>query len=81
MLFYNVDFNMLYFWKCFLCLIFEWSVQNNHRNTRKNCETCSKLTIKKQKDVIDIVLVFLLLNLNIFHAFFNVSFVDFEQAG
>ena len=27
----------------------------------------------------DVVLVFLLLNLNILHTFFSVSFVDFEQ--
>ena len=30
----------------------------DHRNTKKMCETCSKLTIKHQNDVIDIVLVF-----------------------
>ena len=30
-------------------------------------------------DAIDVVLVFLLLTLNIFDAFFSVSIVDFEQ--
>ena len=38
-----------------------------------------KLTIKHQNDVNDNVLVFLLLNLNIFHTFFTVSTVEFEQ--
>ena len=33
----------------------------NYRNTRKSCEIC---------DVSDVVLVFLLLTLNIFHTFF-----------
>ena len=42
----------------------------NNRNTTKGCETCSKLTQKRQNDVNDIVLVFLLLTLNIFHTFF-----------
>ena len=42
----------------------------NNRNTRKRCETCSQLTIKHQNDVFDVVLVFLLLTLNIFHTFF-----------
>ena len=37
---------------------------------------CSKLAIKH---VTDVVLVFLLLTLNIFHNFSNVSIVDFEQ--
>ena len=40
---------------------------------------CSKLAIKHQNDVTDVVLVFLLLTLNIFHKFSNVSIVDFEQ--
>ena len=39
---------------------------------------CSKLAIKHQNDVTDVVLVFLLLTLNIFHKF-SVSIVDFEQ--
>ena len=34
---------------------------------------------KKQKHVNDLVLVFLLLTLNIFHTFSNVSIVGFEQ--
>ena len=34
------------------------------------CKICSKLTIKHQGDVIDIVLMFLWLTLNIFHTFF-----------
>ena len=51
------------------------SLQNGqtHPNTRKRCEICSKLTIKTpehQNDVIDVVLVFLLLTLNIFRTFF-----------
>ena len=35
--------------------------------------------IHNKNNVIDVVLVFLLLTLNIFHAFFSVSSVDFEQ--
>ena len=35
----------------------------NDKNTRAKCEICSKLTI-------DVVLVYLLLNLNIFHTLF-----------
>ena len=42
----------------------------NHRNTRKKCEICSKLTIKYQNDVSDVVLIFLLLTFNIFYTFF-----------
>ena len=38
------------------------------------------LTKKHQNDVNAVVLVFLLLTLNIFHTFFSVSIVDFEQA-
>ena len=38
------------------------------------------LTIKThQKDVNDVVMVFLLLTLNLFHTFFSVSIADFEQ--
>ena len=53
----------------------------NNRNTRKSCEICSKLTIEHQNDVIDVVLVFLLLTLTIFHSFFQCFFsvVHFEQ--
>ena len=39
------------------------------RNTRKKCEIYSKLPINN-KNVNDVVLVFLLLTLNIFHTFF-----------
>ena len=48
----------------FLANIYLLKVSN--RNTRKRCEICSKLT---NKNVIDVVLVFLLLTLNIFHNF------------
>ena len=41
-----------------------------NRNIRKRCEICSKLTIKIQSDVNDVVFVSLLLTFNIFHAFF-----------
>ena len=34
---------------------------------------------RHENDVNDIVLVFLLLTLNIFHSFFSASIVDFEQ--
>ena len=38
------------------------------------------LTIKThQKDVNDVVMVFILLTLNLFHTFFRVSIFDFEQ--
>ena len=50
--------------------IYMFKVSN--RNTGKNWEICSKLTIKipeRQNDVNDVVLVFLLLTLNIFHFF------------
>ena len=40
------------------------------------CEICSKLTIN---DVNDVVQLPLLLTLNVFHNFFSVSIVDFEQ--
>ena len=39
--------------------------------------TCSKSTIELL--ITDVVLVFLLLNLNLFHTFFSVSIVDFKQ--
>ena len=41
----------------------------NNRNTRKMYEIFSELTIKQQNDVNEVVLVFLLLTLNIFHTF------------
>ena len=43
----------------------------NNRNIRKKCEICL--------DVIDVVLVFLLLTLDMVHMFFSVSIVEFEQ--
>ena len=51
----------------------------SNRSTRKRCEICSKLTIKTPEDVLDVVLVFLLLTLKIFHALSSVSFVNFGQ--
>ena len=54
----------------------------NNRNTRKWCGICSKLIIKTPEHVIDVVLVFLLLTLNIFHTshlFSSVSIVEVEQ--
>ena len=44
----------------------------NNRNTRKRCEICSKLTIKSPERRH-------WLTLNIFHTFFCVSVVNFEQ--
>ena len=44
----------------------------NNRNIRKRW-------IKTPEDVVDAVLVFLLLTLNIFHTFSSVSIVDFQQ--
>ena len=43
------------------------------------CEICSKLTIKTPERRQRRLLVFLLLTLNIFHTFFIVFYVDFEQ--
>ena len=47
------------------------------------CDICSDLTIKTPNHINDVVLVFLLLTLNLFHhishPFSSVSFVDFEQ--
>ena len=44
----------------------------NNRDTRKGCEICSKLKIKKarQNNVNEVALMFLSLTLNIFHFFF-----------
>ena len=47
-----------------------------NRNARKKCEIYSKLTIKYQGNVTDVILVFLLLTLNIFHTFSSVSIAD-----
>ena len=49
------------------------------RNTRKRCEICSKLTITYITIIIDVILVFLMLTLNIFQTFSGVSIVDFER--
>ena len=49
------------------------------RNTRKRLEIYSEFTVKTTENVIDFVLVFSLLTLNIFHTFFSVSIVNFEQ--
>ena len=45
----------------------------------KDFEMCSKLTIKTPEQRPDGFLVSLLLTLNIFHTFFYVSVIDFEQ--
>ena len=49
----------------FLTNIYMFTV--NSRNIRRICELCLKL--RKNKNVIDVVLVFLLLTLNIYYAF------------
>ena len=49
----------------FLTNIYMFTV--NNRNIRRICELCLKL--RKNKNVIDVVLVFLLLTLNIYYAF------------
>ena len=51
----------------------------NNRSVRQRCEICFTLTIKTPEHVSDVVLVFLLLTLNIFHTYFNVYIVVFEQ--
>ena len=61
------------------CPASKYMLSFNNRNTRNRFEICSKLTIKHQNDVNDIVLVFLLLTLNTFRFFLSVSIVDFEQ--
>ena len=38
-----------------------------------------KVNSKKQNDVTDVVLLFLLLSLNRFHTFFSIFIADFEQ--
>ena len=52
-----------------LCQANIYLFKDNNRNTRKRCEKRSKLTIENQNDVNE-VMVFLLLNLNIFHTYF-----------
>ena len=44
----------------------------NNRITRKRSEMCSKIKKKHQNDLNDVVLLFLLVTLNIFHNFFLV---------
>ena len=61
------------------CPASKYMLRFSNRNTRNRFEICSKLTIKHQNDVNDIVLVFLLLTLNTFRFFLSVSIVDFEQ--
>ena len=63
--------------RCFPAKIY--LLKDSNKNTRKRCEICSKLTVKTLEQLIDVILVFLLLTLNIFHTFFYVSIVDFEQ--
>ena len=47
---------------------------------RKRREICSKLTIKTpERRLNDVVLVFLLLTMNMFHIFSSVCLVDFKQ--
>ena len=54
-------------------------VQSRQKH-KKECEICSELTIKTPKRRSDVVLMFLLLTLNIFHTFFpSVSIVEFEK--
>ena len=54
-------------------------VEVNNGSTRKLCEVCSKLTIKTQNDVIDVILVVFLKNENRFKICFVHSVVKFEQ--
>ena len=52
----------------------------NNRKNGKRCDIWSKLTIKHQNNVIDVVLVSLLLTLNIFHPVFSTfSIANFEH--
>ena len=52
----------------------------NNRNTRKRCGICSKLTIKYQSNVNNVLLLmFLLLTSKNFTPLSRVSIVDFEQ--
>ena len=58
----------------YLANIYLFKIRN--RNIRKRSKICSKLTIKTPEWRHD---VFLLLTLNIFHTFFSISILDFEQ--
>ena len=49
--------------------------KTNNRNLSKRCEVCSKL----RNNVVNVVLVFSLLTLNILHTFYSVSIVDFKH--
>ena len=51
----------------------------NNGNIKKRCEICLKVTIMTLKRCYDVTLVPLLLTLNIFYFFFQVSVIDFEQ--
>ena len=42
----------------------------NNGNTRTLCKICSKIAIKQQQEVVDVVLICLLLTFNIFHTTF-----------
>ena len=63
----------------------EKHLQRRFRNSasislfRKRCKICSKLLIRHQSDVNDVILLSFLLTLNIFRTFYSVSIVDFEQ--
>ena len=49
----------------------------NNKNTGKECEICSKLTVKHQNEVIDVALS--LTSFSWFFSFSSLSFVNFEQ--
>ena len=51
------------------CCIYLFKI--NNKSTRTLCKICSKLTLKIQNDVIDVVLVSSLLSLNRFHTLFK----------
>ena len=51
----------------------------SNRNSRKRPDIYSKLTMRYQKDVIEVVLVSSLLYLNYFKSFSSFPIVDFEQ--
>ena len=84
--FYDVGFTILVFCKLFLwcwfhltrnlllgmilnCPVNIYLFKVNNTNTRTRLEICSKLK-RHQNDIDDIVLVFLLLTVNIYHTFF-----------
>ena len=59
-------------------LIFTYS-KSTIETLEKDVKYVQSQQYKHQNDATDVVLVFLLLTLNIFHTFFSVSYVDFEQ--